>query len=309
VKKMEKTTKMLFLVLVLCSIIFFVGITLPFLPTGDADTYNSTAYLNVTVNITNSAPEVHGIVVDTPITLSAMSNVTITCNATVFDWDNNFFIVNATFYNQNSAHSNSQDDKNNHYSNASCVNISSQAMEKNYTCTFTLDYYANNGTWYCNVTAYDFFNATGDNRSNAAIVNPLIAIYVPGTLDFGGLAMGNISEFPALANITNVGNRNISLNVSSWARFRYDDNAMNCSYGNIPFGYQRFNISNGVNWTYATNATNESRRINGLTVFHRLDDISDEASKNSTYWKLKIPAGAAGKCTGTILFEAIDTGI
>jgi hypothetical protein len=284
----------------------FIGIFLPFIPPGNAD-INTTSELNTSVNITNSAPDVQGIVVDTPITLNAMANVTITCNATVFDWDDNFNIVNATFYAGDGTSSAASDSGNNHYRNSSCVNISEQPLAKNYTCTFKINYYANNGTWYCNVTAYDTFNATGSNRSEPVRINSLVAIYIPsGILDFGSLAAGNISTEDALANITNVGNRNLTLNVSGYAINRYDGYAMNCTNGNILVNNQRYNISANVNWTYASALTNNSARIQNLVVSHRTND--DTESKNSTYWRIRIPNGAAGKCTGSLLFEATDSG-
>jgi hypothetical protein len=300
------------------SIMLLLGIFLPFIPSGNAD-INSTAELNTTVNITNSAPEVRNVVLQDPIILNAYGNVTVSCNATVFDWDvpltDNITAVNATLFLQTVANHSNIDDKNNHYTNSSCVNITAIARETNYSCTFKVEYYANNGSaWNCRVYAYDRLNATHSNVSINSTLQALVAIYVPGVLDFGQMVYDNISA-DTLANITNAGNRNVTLNVSGYGTSKYDGLAMNCSYGTIPLAFMKYNITplilnNQAVFNNMTNLTNTTKALGNInfTVFHREDDSTEVSSTNITYWRLKIPPIAAGICSGKILFEASDLG-
>ncbi|MBD3203363.1 hypothetical protein GF327_03655 [Candidatus Woesearchaeota archaeon] len=309
--KFNKKTLMLTIGLLICFIFLFSWLSLLKIP--KATSYlgadiNQT--LNTTVNITNAQPEVRTVAMDSPIDLEAYGNRTVYCNTTVFDWDNDTLTVNASFYIEGLTDPFSSVDNNNKYDNVTCTRTSPQDREMNYTCTVDMTYYTDNSSqWRCNVTAKDDDNATHTNVSDYAVINPLTAIYVPGVLDFGELAVNDISD-DKLANITNAGNRNISIYVEGWGAEKGDGLAMNCSYGSIDSSYERYNhTQSGLSWeTELKEVTNESVRIDGFTVFHRFDDSSSSGSTNSTYWKLKIPAFAGGICNGKILFTAEDDG-
>ncbi|NTV24035.1 MAG: hypothetical protein HGA85_06735, partial [Nanoarchaeota archaeon] len=79
-------------------IMFGLWISLIIEPVAKGQTYNTTALVNTTLNITNSAPMVSSVLLPTPINLVAYSNTTVQCNASVFDYDNQTLGVNATFY-------------------------------------------------------------------------------------------------------------------------------------------------------------------------------------------------------------------
>ncbi|MFH0874684.1 MAG: hypothetical protein V1859_02015 [archaeon] len=265
--------------------------------------------LNTTVNITNAAPEVRSAVLDSSIFLEAYGEVAVNCTAVVFDWDNDTLTVNASLYLNGRAMPDGTLDNNTLYKNTSCTRMTEQDRTMNYTCAFPVQYYADNSTnWRCNVTAEDDERAYNSNISNAGNINALVAIYVPGVLNFGELAVNDISE-DKLANITNAGNRNISIAAEGWGAVKGDGLAMNCSYGSIAVGYERYNLTTGRLWdTQMVQLTNQSLSINGLRVFHRFADTEIATSTNTTYWKLKIPALAGGICTGKILFTASDSG-
>ena len=266
--------------------------------------------LNTTVNITNAAPEVRSVTIDTPINLEAYGEVIVNCSAVIFDWDNDTLSVNATFFNNASTTVEGALDNNTRYVNTTCARATPQDRLMNYTCTFNVQYYADNSThWVCNVTARDDENATDTNVSSQATINPLVAIYIPPTvLDFGSMRINDISS-DKLANITNAGNRNLTISVTGYGATPGDNNSMNCSYGVIPMSYMRYNTTSGRAFdTEMKQLTNESTLINDYYMEHRFNDTGIGESTNTTYWKLKIPPFAGGICTGKLIFTAGDRG-
>ncbi|MEM3374011.1 MAG: hypothetical protein QXE31_02200 [Candidatus Woesearchaeota archaeon] len=301
-KKREGTSLFIYVFFIL---IFFIWIALLFEPIIQSQPYNQTAIINVTVNITNSAPIITSISLETPITLIGYDTKMVYCNATAFDFDNNTVIANATFYYQGYS-PDTPDDQNYHYTNVSCRQTGRYNTETNFTCGFNVSFFANNGTWYCNITVIDDFGAFSSNISNPGLIQPLIAIYVPGILDFGNLNQGeNTSD--KLVNITNAGNRNINISVEGWAQYPGDNLAMNCTFGNIPIQYERYNISANSDFINMYQLTSTTTMIRNFFIRQRTDENLD--SVNTTYWKLYAPIGAGGVCTGKILFTATDRGI
>lgn len=270
--------------------------------------YNQSVLVNTTVNITNAAPMVSNVLLDTPITLIAYDNKTVFCNATIFDWDNQTITVNATLYHEGQALANAIDDGNNHYSNTSCKRATLQNREMNYTCSFNVKYYANNNTnWRCNVTALDTRSASATNYSNTAQINPLVAIKIPQLLNYGDLMVNEIST-DTLANVTNAGNRDANISVEGYGTTPGDGLAFVCDFGVIPLSYERYSNAT-VNATYASmnQLTGTTRMIPRFYVPQRTSEVTD--SMNFTYWKVQIPTGAGGVCNGKILFTATDRGI
>jgi hypothetical protein len=265
--------------------------------------------LNTTVNITNAAPEVRTVIVNTPINLEPYGEVYVNCTAVIFDWDNDTLTVNGTFFMNTSASVDSAIDNNTKYFNSSCSLDTPQDRLMNYTCTFNVQYYADNSThWLCNVSAEDDEAGRDSNQTNFATVNPLVAIYIPATvLNFGEMKVNDIST-DRLANLTNAGNRNVSIYSQGWGTNPYDGLAMSCTYGNISLSYMRYNFTSGENWlTGMTLLTNDSTIMNGYLINHRINDSGTGDSTNTTYWKLRIPTFAGGLCSGKILFTALDT--
>jgi hypothetical protein len=269
-------------------------------------TYNTTSLVNTTVNITNAAPLVYLAVLDTPVNLVAYNNKTVYCNVTVFDFDNDSVVVNATIYINGTTNTSSPDDGNNHYSNTSCARKTPQDRLMNYTCTFTVRYYANNNTkWMCNATARDVKNATGVNISNLGTINPLVAIKMPELLDYGQLEVNQISN-DTLANVTNAGNRDANISVKGYGATEGDGFAFICSFGTIDLSYERYNITYNSSYTLMSQLTSASTMISRFYVPQRTSESAD--SINLTMWRLQVPVGAGGVCNGKILFTASDRG-
>lgn len=268
--------------------------------------YNQTALVNTTVNITNSAPLIYAITLDTPINLIAYDNKTVYCNVTVFDYDNQTLELNATLYINGVSTPTSADDGNNHYTNASCSRITSQDRLMNYTCSFDLRYYADNTTnWICNATVKDSEGVSASNVSNYATVTPLVAIKIPDLLDYGNLAVNQISNDTA-ANVTNAGNRNANISVEGYGQTPLDGYAFICDFGTIALSYERYNVTVNSTFSDMSQLTGATTMIPSFYVPQRTSESAD--SINQTYWKVQIPIGAGGVCNGKILFTATDKG-
>jgi hypothetical protein len=269
---------------------------------------NSYTVSNITIQ--NLAPVISNLAIDSPIDLQAGSNLTILCNASIND-DNTISdinIVNATFF-QESVGFDAVDDNNDHYTNSSCVNVSSSAFQSNYTCGFKVAYYANNGTWQCNITASDNSNITAFDSISASI-NQLLAIDVsPTIIDYGKLQVTNTSSTPINTTIKNLGNIPFNLTLRGFG----GDNesigqnvTMICDFGNITFGNQRYSVGINVSFDNMKNLTNQTVDTN-FTFFQRTNDLAFGNDTNTTFWKLQIPVLRSGICNGTVIFGAIPT--
>jgi len=294
-----------------------VGAIFTFLPISSASNSVNTNYKDITVhtsvNITNSKPEVLGVIVyDSSnsslgnITISAGGFKSVTCNASVRDWNgyNDIVYVNSTLYFVNNKSSDT-DDNNTHYTNASCTTNSSTGTYTGvYSCVFNVAYYANNGTWYCNVTAKDAYptsNSSGYN-SNTTVFYPVYALNVSDGINYGSIAVEEYSADIG-ANITNFGNMPINITVEGYGVNRSDGLAMNCSIsGNISVGNERFTTISGTGFGSKTSLSSSAQIISGLTMPKQT--ISDTPIINATYWQLYIPPNPAGNCTGYVLFSA-----
>lgn len=265
------------------------------------------------VNITNAAPEVLAVLIDEQydgppnITLSAGQTRTVYCNSTIRDW-NGFADVNrsnATLWDNNDANMGDSNNNTNHYTNTSCANVGDNGVYESYwTCTFNVQYYANNGSdWRCNVTGSDQNNFTGSGY-NTTTFNPLYALNVSNTsLDYGDIAVGDYSSNQTV-NVTNFGNMDINISTWGYGVTFNDGLAFNCSINsNISIDLERFTINSSNTFSEKTNLSNSAQDI-GLTITRQT--VAGQTKSNSTYWQVYIDPtnNPAGFCTGTVVFEA-----
>src|SRR3989338_28621 len=271
------------------------------------DKVNSYTISNITIQ--NLAPAITRVFLPSPIDLIAGDNLTLICNATINDNNtvSDIANVNATFY-QSSINANAPDDNNNHYTNSSCMNVSSSTFEANYSCGFKIAYYANNGSWQCNITVIDLSNVTIFANISTSI-NELMAIDVsPAIIDYGSLKATNISS-DLNATIRNVGNIPINATVRGFApneSLAYLNLSMTCHNGNISNANQRFSTINGTDFSQMIWLNNETQLID-FTLHQRTNDFALGNDTNATFWKLQVPALTLGICNGTIIFSAIST--
>lgn len=307
----------LVLTVTLLQIVLAVTILISF----DSDTLAKTYYDNTSItsklNVSNKAPVVYDVIIfdnnsQTNLLLEQGTVHTVICNATVNDTNgiSDIEIVNATIYKTPEFGPSNAVDNNYRYVNSSCTQFATSGrVTAYYTCHFHVWYYAFNGTWRCNVTAID--NSSAINRSyDDAIIDPLFALNLSATeIDFGELEPGEESPADEKVNITNFGNMNISVAVKGYGRTEGDDQAMNCTVGNISIGYERYSIQAAQAWSAMAALTSNWTNITGLVVPFRLDDNdnNNKNSTNTTYWKIKAPFGTKGVCNGTIVFSAVNS--
>lgn len=270
-------------------------------------------YRNVSVdtrvNITNSKPDVISVVVENPITLNAGGLQIIWCNATVRHYSNDSYIVSAFFWDNLTDNQSGPDHGTGHYTNTSCTATSIIGYFANYTCNFSLQYYANNGSqWICNVTAtstYPFNGTTVGNStslSNTTTINALLALNVTSLINYGNMAVGDTST-PQTANVTNFGNQNINISVRGYGNTSGDGLAFVCMIGNITVANEKYSLNKTGDFVinYLSLSSNFTL-IPSLTLPQQTNDSQQVI--NSTYWRLYIPPNPFGQCNGTVVFEA-----
>ena len=273
------------------------------------DTYNNKNQTDFIITVADWRANVTNLTIQSVIDLNPGNQTTVTCNATISDNDNvsDIKAVNATFYHI-SVGVNSANDNNNHYTNNSCLALKNATFESNYTCGFSIQYYANNGTWRCNITSVDM-----DDRSVfgnvSSLINELMAIDVsPLIIDYGALKVTNTSNDTSVT-IRNFGNIPINISLRGFAPDEergYLNLSMICENGrNISNSNQKFSTLNGTDFTGMIPMNNETQLIN-FTLQQRTNDITFGNDTNSTFWKIQIPAATLGFCNGTIIFGAIS---
>jgi len=263
----------------------------------------STFFYNVSI-IPNLPPIVQNLSLVSPFDLSSGSASFFSCNATVFEPNNISDIakVNATLF-QNSIGGNAPDDNNNRYTNSSCHSISNSTFYANYSCGFMLQYYANNGTWQCNITATDSVGFTAPSNRSFTI-NELLAIEVsPGVIDYGRMQATNISADDVNMTVTNRGNTPFNVTVEGYGEIPLDGLAMRCETGTIPIGNQRYSSNHSRPFSSMVPLTGSAVEIKNLTLAQRTDDAALGLSSNLTYWKLQLPTLVNGLCNGTVVFR------
>lgn len=251
------------------------------------------------------------------VDLNANSTSIVILEVLVRDYNGEADITNvsAEFFDVLASSYGGADDNNRHYSNSTCFIDASYgtAYEVNATCRFHIQYYSNNATWNGTVRVTDNSSKNGTG-SDLITVNSLLALGVPDSINYGIVNETEVS-FERIANVTNFGNIMLNLSLEGYARSQGDNLSMNCSLGdvqNISVGYQKFNLTASNNSLLSltqftsiyTNLTG-NRTIKRFNLNYRQNDTNPYIDDtNSTYWRIYVPFGVAGTCTGNIIFGA-----
>ena len=276
------------------------------------------------VYVWNTEPNITRVFVSpTLIDLTAGNTTTVNCTGYVWDYNSWSDITNvsATFYDVTYGDGTAADN-NYRYINNSCANCTSadgSGTNASCSCQFAVWYYANDGTWQCNMTVIDsggnaterFYYFNDSEISSTVTINTVLGINAPNEIDYGNLSVTETSnDIPT--NISNWGNVPINISTRGWGGTEdysdaYANISMICDYGNISIGYERYNITNGSSYDSMTNLTSEFAGIPNFTLPIRTNDINYGNDTNTTYWKIQIPLTIGGYCNGTIQFSATDT--
>ena len=282
-------------------------------------------YTNTTTNLTigNAIPEIHNISINggTDIVLTPNATTLVECAAVIVDWNGDTDIVaaNATFFDSSIPESN-PNDNNDHYTNSSCHINTSFGSFNGFTddaesalanCTFQILYYANAGSWNCTIQADDTEGSAGTGTEQGTI-SPLLSLGLPNWINYGLINATSVSSERTI-NITNYGNVKANLSLEGYGANPNDGNAMNCTQGtskNISVDLEKYNLttstSGQLNFTqFQANYTNltTSPTVKQFNLTSRINDTTDDTLK-LTYWRIYVPTGVAGTCTGNIVFGA-----
>ena len=264
------------------------------------DVYGNTGSGEVFIlNISVFPPNITTISISNPVTLNAGTTKNTLCNVSVVDADGQGDIVsvNATlFFVQNT--SDDPDNPNTHYTNTSCGVDAFFGNNKNFTCTFPLEYYARNGTWICNASATDSVGLHSTSNRTTRI-DPLLALNVSKTfMDFGDIIAGftsiNLSQ-----NVTNIGNRPLNLTVYGWGSRAGDNNAFVCTLINISVGYMKF--APNITALYTEKEPLSSSPKQARMTLPKQVGVG-VPSTNTTYWQVLVPANHSDRIL-TLVFS------
>jgi hypothetical protein len=264
--------------------------------------------VRTTANITSAYPEVLNATCSagTGIILTAGSAKNLACLVQLRDFDSGSTItmVNSTFYFYQNA-SSDPDSHNYHYTNTSCTLNGSSGYLANWTCSFDVWYFANNGTWRLNVTTMDATSQQANSYGNVTL-SPLLAINVTDTINFGDLSVTQTSGL-VQANVTNMGNVNMNVTVFAHGGSNPVSGAgvaMICENRNISFSNERYSSNSLATYDTMTPINGNAAHIPGLTVRKQVED--GILVTNSTYWALHVNVtdNPYGVCNGTVVFSA-----
>jgi hypothetical protein len=310
-------------ILVIMFSLLFVAYLFYVLPSaiswGPLNNYRNVS-VRTTVNITDAMPEIINISCNAgaAVNLVPGDRQNVTCIIQLRDYNGGNTIdgtngsgVNASFFYYSLNQSNDPDDNNVHYTNDSClVNGSASGWYINWTCSFFPWYYANNGTWRINVSVHDRYHNKSYNVSGTGnfSIQPLYALNVTDTINFGDMAVGDTSQNGIQANITNFGNMKINISIYGYGaqnQTSYGAYAMICEQRNLTLNTERYSLNATDLWSGMTAITGAPVLIPGLSLLQQQDDLVQVY--NSTYWKLYVDpiSNPFGVCNGTVIFSAM----
>jgi hypothetical protein len=260
---------------------------------------------NITIAI---PPQILSMIIDdylvpaNEIILSAGSTRKVYCTVVVYDFFGTANIANVSAKFHYSLNTSSQNNDNNTiYSNSSCSLNETTSTNKTFSCAFDVLYYANNGTWICNATAYNLQNNFVYGNTSSYI-QALYAINLTDGIDFGNVE-SNTTSLNITANITNIGNMPVNISLRGYAVTPGDNLGMNCtSNKNITISNIKFSTVSTLDFPAKTAMTGAVQTIN-LRIAKQTNPSIQII--NNTYWQIQPGPGIKGNnCSGFIMFNA-----
>ena len=263
--------------------------------------------INLTIEDTLTSPQ-------NEIDLTPASTTHTTCSGVLQDLEGDSSIqsVVAEFFSSSSSFGASDNNKK-HYTNSTCqinstYGTSYQAM---ISCSFEIEYYAEFGSWQCQINATDNYSAS-ISASDTTTVNTLLALGVDSAMEFGAIDNEKVGQ-EIETKVTNYGNVKMNLTLSGYGNTPSDGNAMECGSSDIPVDYMKFNLttSNPGDLTLSEFEATYQNLTTGPTTHafnlnSKQNDLQGEANA-STYWRVYVPQGVSNNCTGNIVFGATQS--
>ena len=261
--------------------------------------------VNATVNVTNVPPTINAITFDDnvaapagQIDLTAGGLLLVYCNATINDTNGyqDITSVRAVIYDGALANPGSADNGETHYSNTTCTLNAGSGISRNASCAFSMQHYANNATWTCNLTAFDLDNANGTGTATST-VNLLVALNISTAI----LNYGTLAPLAESASVNEV----ISNHGNSIIDFVTNGTSMPCSsVGTIDVSAQHYNVTGtGVTYSSMTPLSGSPVTTTTFDLLKRTDASGERL--RTTYWKIQVPIGTKGICSGNVTMAAV----
>ncbi|RLG21868.1 hypothetical protein DRN74_00405 [Candidatus Micrarchaeota archaeon] len=201
------------------------------------------------------------------------------------------------------------DDSDVHYSNNSCTyNYTVNGNTLEFRCIFWVSYWADNGTWSCNVSVPDS-QTVNNSEYDRANLSGVIGIEVnESEISYGTLAVGQDSPTSVSTTIYNTGNVMIDVRVNG--THMNDTPAMtNLLY----VGNQTYNISMYPGAWGGTGSAQLTRSPVTVSNFNLDDRESTDGDSNpfiivnkTLEWKIRIPSGqASGSYSGSVQIDGV----
>ena len=262
--------------------------------TGSSGIYN--------LNISVFFPVIENIDILGTINLNPGTTKEVVCNVNVSDGNgiDDISLVQAILHLEGI--SDFSQNNNQVYIDNNCNFIGQTSNLAEYSCSFNVQYYANNGTWLCNVTATDNQGLQGNDFEDT-IIDELYAINLSALqIDFGDIPAGSISDEREV-DVFNIGNMPLNIFVRGYGGddpVLGDGFAMLCSDAqSVPVGNQRF--SNTENILF-----NDKSQLSSSfsTIISNLEkQTTTSMISQTTYWELLAPPISVTDCEGTIVFS------
>lgn len=322
----KKRFFLFFFIFVFVEVFLLLGIGFSFIPFASSGSGDNVT-VNGTLNVSESYPTILNISIDSgaeTITLIPNSTKKVYCVGRVVDFNSDDSIDSAIgyLYDDSVATISSLDDNNNHYTNSSCEIITDFTNWNGYeddeyhalvNCSFDLEYYSNPSVWHCALNVSDNVSLTDEVDGDTINVSELLAIGLPDYVNYGEVNATYVSNEVVL-DVENMGNVQTDMRVSAYAQTPGDNLAMSCSLGlnkTILIDNEKYNISSSnsgaLSFTEFESVYKSASSVDVLeeiNLNYRQDDILSDAI-NPTYWRIYVPRGVAGTCSGNIVFSAV----
>lgn len=239
-------------------------------------------------------------------TYEVIEEINYTCYCHVRVTDNNSYqnisSVWGRFYHSTSIWEGS-DDNDVHYTDSSCgLAISGGNGSGNdewYNCSFgdsaTLWYWADSGTWTFEARAWDGDPAQNASRTVSQTISDCLNIHEQDILSFGALTPGQTSGDRSYM-INNTCNTEVNVSIDG-------TDLTGCDVGTITANYIHYDESSGTAYGSMCGTMTTSQAwscgTHNLLIPDPRDDGSGNEYRNTTYWKIQIPTGVFGTCTGS----------
>lgn len=238
-------------------------------------------------------------------------NKTININGKVSDANGNADITGVSVYVRRSGIASTscdsvgEVDPNFCYVVESCTLSNPNFNQKDYNCAVNLEYYADSTSpsgefpaenWVLDMAVTDGTATTTDNTGNFE-VNNLVALNIPGAINWGTLALNT--------QTTNANNNEmvITQNGNTPADVEVSGTNLTCDgSGNIPVNNVKWALTDVGATDGSAVALSGTNADTNLAVGRR----SGAEVTKTLYWNISIPAGGVlGTCTGTVNISAI----